>query len=349
MRGREGEGATAGEERSESRGGWRRRDVSCARQLRTLAQWLVLAGLAGLWPDLQAIWGGGAAARGGERASEGAEPSGSRRGVTSPQPAPRPPRGTAYEPDGEPPASAGRAAAGAACGKLAIHLTAPMRGQWRLIAGEIDPRELRLDVRLGPRHVPKHRMPRGTLLQAERGTTWIEFIGGPLDDVLRLRIDCRTDKLVDVVVTPYVQPGSTGGSMRYTEFAERRLDQLADVAAQRAEIQLRLLGAVPAKDGKSAPRGGGALTPAGIRAKMLADYQYQAARETQKRLAHLDRLREQLDGVAELEVRVLRADGGAPVPIVEAASTSALAENLRDSYGGRSASGGEKGRARKER
>lgn len=256
--------------------------------------------------------------------------------------------------------SVARPAEGA--GRLTLHLSAPMRGQWKVLDADIALRDLRVDLRLGPRGVPKHRFPRGTVLQAERGTTWVEFIGGPLDDVLALRIDCRTEKVpekvpdkapakssanapdptprkagdsvLDVIVTPYLRPDPTSNTVRYTEYLERRLDQLADVAAQRAELQLRMLGAVPAKDGRSAPRGASGLSVTGIRAKMLADYQYQAARETQKRLGHFERLRDQLDGIAELEVRVVRADEGRSVHIAELASTSTRALDLGATYGG---------------
>lgn len=192
---------------------------------------------------------------------------------------------------------------------MLLELSTPMRGQWRVLDEGLASRDVRLELRLGPKGIPKSRFVGSTLLRAERDTTWIEFTGSRLDQVLKLRVDCRADRELEVVITPYVQTNAGAGMVRYSEALERRLKVQSEFVARRSEYQMRMLGAAPGgKDGQTIFLSSNQLTPSGERTRMMADYHYRAAREAQQRLEHLDLLREKLDGAARLEIRASRAD-----------------------------------------
>jgi len=215
---------------------------------------------------------------------------------------------------------------------LPIHLASPMRWRWRVADGKqahgsqahgkqaegtLALPDLRLELRLGPRGIPKCRFVGSTILKAERDTTWIEFMGSRLDQVLKLRVDCRADDEVELVITPYVQANAGAGLIRYTEAVERRLKLQAELVARRSEYQMRMLGAAPGgKDGQTIFLSSAKLTPSGERTRLMADYHYKEAREAQERLWQLDILREKLEGTARLEVRATRADDARPVQLL---------------------------------
>lgn len=188
-----------------------------------------------------------------------------------------------------------------------IQLAEPMRGRWKLADSTIAPADVQLELRLGPRGIPRSRFVGSTTLKAERDSTWIEFNQAKADQVLKLRVDCKADPELEVNVTPFLQVNATSQPTKYSPVLEQRVEQYAEFVARRNEWQLQLLGG-------GSNKGKASKAPASVqRARLVLEYQLKGAEEARERLARLGELRDKLEGTAVLEIRAARVADLAPV------------------------------------
>lgn len=188
-----------------------------------------------------------------------------------------------------------------------IQLAEPMRGRWKFADSGLAPADVQLELKLGPRGIPRSRFVGSTMLKAERDSTWIEFNQSKADQVLKLRVDCQADPELEVSVTPFLQVNATSQPTKYSSTFEQRVEQYAEFVARRSEWQLQMLGGGSSKGKPS-------KAPASVqRARMVLEYQLKGAEEARERLARLSELRDKLEGTAGLEIRATRVADLTPV------------------------------------
>lgn len=116
---------------------------------------------------------------------------------------------------------------------LTLRLLEPMSSRWRVADEAADaaksPDDLRVEVRLFPRALPRWRLVGSASLNATGDTTWIEFNQAKLDQVLKLKVDCRWANGLEVTAVAHFQPVPDGPtvplSMAHRQKADQQLAQ----------------------------------------------------------------------------------------------------------------------------
>jgi hypothetical protein len=217
-----------------------------------------------------------------------------------------------------------------------------MTSRWRASDESSDavssPDDLRVEVRLFPKALPRWRLVGSSALNANGDSTWIEFTQAKLDQVLKLKVDCRWTNSLEVTAVAHFQPAPDGPtaplSMANRQKADQHLAQLEQQLAQQRQW-LMARGAVPgngfsgngisgngfAAGGRFPPGGKGATSGNAMAAKLtelrkLWEQQSKLATAVRERLDRLATLQQTLEQEGRLHIRVVRFSTGAEVPLV---------------------------------
>lgn len=201
---------------------------------------------------------------------------------------------------------------------LQLRLAEPLVGRWKLAAVGDPPAEpavessdLRLEVRLLPKSLPRYRIVGSSTLNAVQDTTWIEFIGNKSDQVLKLKIDCQWTDSLRLVLTPYFQLLPDAQPLPLTTANRDKADQWMQWHGRRIQTQLQWLTA----------RGGGATGGAGggkkagaapnlLENRKLLEQQWKQVESARARFEHLAALQRTLEQEGRVHVRLVSFASG---------------------------------------
>lgn len=219
---------------------------------------------------------------------------------------------------------------------VTLRLLEPMTSRWRVADEAADaaasPDDLRVEVRLFPKALPRWRLVGSSALNATGDSTWIEFTQAKIDQVLKLKVDCRWANGLEVAAVAHFQPAPDGPaaplSMANRHKADQHLAQLEQQLAQQRQW-LAARGAFPgggpagggftgggfSAGGKSSASGKGAAAKLTEWRKMW-EQQTKLAATVRERLDRLATLQQTLEQEGRLHIRLVRFSTGAEVPLV---------------------------------
>ncbi|MFO0821466.1 MAG: hypothetical protein U1A77_26215 [Pirellulales bacterium] len=206
---------------------------------------------------------------------------------------------------------------------LQLRLAEPLVGRWKLAAvGDppaepaIESSDLRLEVRLLPKSLPRWRMVGSSTLNAAQDTTWIEFIGNKSDQVLKLKVDCQWTDSLRLVLTPYFQLSPDAPPLPLTAANREKAEQWMQWQGRRIQTQLQWLaarGGGGAGVGAGGGAGGGkkgAAGPSLLENRKLLEQQWKVVEAARARYEHLAELQRTLEQEGRVHVRLVSFTSG---------------------------------------
>lgn len=207
---------------------------------------------------------------------------------------------------------------------LQLRLSEPLVGRWR-IADPLEsppkggprivwePSELRLEVRLLPRSLPRWRLVGSSSLNAARDSTWLEFVQSKSDQVLKLKVDCRWTNCLELVVSSHFQLGPEAAPVPLTPANRHKAEQFTQFMGQRLTTQLQWL---TARGGGGAGGGrGGTGAAKMVELKKQLEQQLKVVESARLRLEHLATLQQTLEQEGRVHVRLVSPATGEEVPL----------------------------------
>ncbi|MFO0901795.1 MAG: hypothetical protein U0939_02275 [Pirellulales bacterium] len=208
---------------------------------------------------------------------------------------------------------------------IPLRLLEPMRGRWTLDPQQDStpprPDDLRLELRLMPRTLPRWRMVGSALLNVERDSTWIEFIQSQADQVLKLKVDCQWSDGLELTVAAHFQCVPESAPMPLTMQNLHHAEQFTTTLGQRLTAQLQWLAS------RTPPPGAKAAGPAAAlkEQRKLLERQWKQINAAAQRLEHLKSLQQTLEQEGRLHLRLTSAATGQEwklTPVGQASSLS---------------------------
>ena len=219
---------------------------------------------------------------------------------------------------------------------IPLRLLEPMRSRWKMTpmddaTQENAPREnapreatpprlddLRLELRLMPRTLPRWRIVGSALLKVERDSTWIEFIQSQADQVLKLKVDCQWSNGLELVVAAHFQCVPESAPLPLTMQNLHQAEQFTTTFGQRLTAQLQWLAA------RTPPPGAKSTGPAAALAEQrkLLERQWKQVNLAAQRLEHLKSLQQTLEQEGRLHLRLTSAATGQEWKLTPAGHTS---------------------------
>ncbi len=235
---------------------------------------------------------------------------------------------------------------------LTLRLLEPMNSRWRVANTAVDnaansagnnaanntvdtvaaPDDLRVEVRLFPKSLPRWRLVGSSALNATGDSTWIEFTQAKLDQVLKLKVDCRWTNSLEITAVAHFQPAPDGPSAPLSMATRQKADQhLAQLEQQLAQQRQWLAARGAFTDGGFAGQGfgGGGFSASGKSSssgkgatskltewRKMWEQQSKLAVAVRERLDRLATLQQTLEQEGRLHIRLVRFSTGAEVPLV---------------------------------